>query len=125
LYRGKGAELIRVAVCLLIQRISEANIPLRLSEQETVERTALLGKPAPGRIPVPAAKVKPLLNGYLETLEEDLKHPRDFVQEAAVAALRALCLNYFETPTDQARARTVDKYIVYVFFYFYSLFINK
>lgn len=59
LYRGKGGELMRESVCMLIARISKVKMPLQEAHHTKV----------------------------LETIDDNLKHPLQSIQMAAVAAL--------------------------------------
>jgi hypothetical protein len=78
LYRGRGAELIRFAVCKLLESISAANIPLNISD---ADRAALAAKTQPAtdtksKLPPIPRKEKSYIQQYLEALEENLKHPQ-------------------------------------------------
>lgn len=78
LYRGRGAELIRFAVCKLLESISAANIPLNISD---ADRAALAAKTQPttdtkSKLPPIPRKEKSYIQQYLEALEENLKHPQ-------------------------------------------------
>ncbi|GBG28544.1 Tubulin-specific chaperone D [Hondaea fermentalgiana] len=66
-YRGRGGEWIRVAACKLIEAMARAGHQLSRRAQIRL----------------------------LESVEESLKHPKDEVKEAAVAALAALADEYF------------------------------
>ena len=63
LYRGKGGELMRAAVCRLVGGSAEARLPLKKSAFE----------------------------GHLATISEALRHPSDTVRAAAAAALPPFC----------------------------------
>ncbi|KAF0738797.1 hypothetical protein Ae201684P_008914 [Aphanomyces euteiches] len=66
LYRGRGGEMVRFAVCKLIQTISTVGWPL----------TPLLVKK------------------YMATLEECIKHPNDSVRNSAISAYEVLAKRY-------------------------------
>jgi len=67
LYRGRGGEWMRVAVCELIESIAKSGHALSSRAQLRL----------------------------LDSIEESMKHPKDEVKDAAVAALAALTSNYF------------------------------
>ncbi|RHZ33210.1 hypothetical protein DYB31_005102 [Aphanomyces astaci] len=66
LYRGRGGEMIRVAVCTLMQTIAKLGWPL----------------------PIALAKK------YLITVEECLKNPNELVRTVAIAAFQELATRY-------------------------------
>ncbi|ETV89364.1 hypothetical protein, variant 2 [Aphanomyces astaci] len=66
LYRGRGGEMIRVAVCTLMQTIAKLGWPL----------------------PITLAKK------YLITVEECLKNPNELVRTVAIAAFQELATRY-------------------------------
>ncbi|KAF0701134.1 Aste57867_8357 [Aphanomyces stellatus] len=66
LYRGRGGEMIRVAVCQLIQTISTLGWPLALA----------------------------IMKKYLSTLEECIKHPNEAVRNSAIEAYESMANRY-------------------------------
>jgi hypothetical protein len=66
LYRGKGGEIMRSAVCRLIQCMSMAALPLSVKQQVTL----------------------------LDSLDDSVKHPLEKISVAAVAGLRELTRAY-------------------------------
>jgi len=86
LYRGRGGELMRAAICRLIECLSMARIPL------TVRQYVRL----------------------LDSLDACLPHPNEVIQEQAGAGLFALLRSYFPVsdkgPSARLQARVVDKY---------------
>ncbi|KAL2632493.1 hypothetical protein R1flu_003972 [Riccia fluitans] len=83
LYRGKGGEIMRAAVCVLI------------------ECTANL------RVLLPP-KVEKVLH---DSVDENLKHPNSDIQACAVAALKAFIAGYLLPASAPAIARTTSKYL--------------
>jgi hypothetical protein len=101
LYRGRGAEFIRFAVCKLLEAIATLQFSLNLNENERKQLATGSALRSAERPPIPR-KEKGHLQLYLETLEENLKHPQHFVQEAAVQTLATIWKQYpfhFESPT--------------------------
>ncbi len=86
LYRGRGGEQMRAAICRLIECLSMARIPL------TVRQYVRL----------------------LDSLDACLPHPNEVIQEQAGAGLLALLRSYFPVsakgPSARLQARVVDKY---------------
>lgn len=87
LYRGRGGEIMRSAVSLLIQRISQANLHLSVKQQL----------------------------GFLDTLDTNLRHPNEVIQISAGSALYYLMRNYFPIgvngPSKRLQKRVVQSYI--------------
>ena len=87
LYRGKGGEQMRAAVCRLIECISLAGIPLSV----------------------------PLQVRLLDSIDACIPHPNEDVQERATVALSHLMRVYFPVgpsgPSDRLQKRVVDKYV--------------
>lgn len=87
LYRGRGGEIMRSAVCRLIECISKAKVPLAVKQQVR----------------------------YLDSIDACLKHPNEDIQKAAADALFFLMRNYFPVrengPSDRLQKRVVDKYV--------------
>lgn len=87
LYRGRGGEIMRSAVSLLIQRISQANLHLSVKQQL----------------------------GLLDTLDTNLRHPNEVIQIAAGSALYYLMRNYFPVgvngPSKRLQKRVIHSYI--------------
>ena len=87
LYRGRGGEMMRSAVCRFIECLSLARLPLTVKQQVKL----------------------------LDSLDVCLKHPNEEVQEAAAAALSSLTRSYFPVgpngPSDRLQKRVVDKYV--------------
>lgn len=87
LYRGRGGEIMRSAVSLLIQRISQAKLQLSVKQQL----------------------------GLLGTLDTNLKHPNETIQLAAGSALHYLMRNYFPVgvngPSERLQKRVIQTYI--------------
>ncbi|GAA6066557.1 tubulin-specific chaperone D, partial [Tachysurus ichikawai] len=67
-YRGFGGELMRPAVCLLIEKLSLSKMPF---------------------------KDDPVINGW-QSLIDDSLNAKQSIQEAAVSALAALCQQYYQ-----------------------------
>ncbi|KAG7317357.1 hypothetical protein KOW79_019655 [Hemibagrus wyckioides] len=67
-YRGFGGELMRPAVCLLIEKLSLSRMPF---------------------------KDDPVINGW-QSLIDDSLNAKQSIQEAAVSALAALCQQYYQ-----------------------------
>jgi hypothetical protein len=86
LYRGKGGEQMRAAVCRLIECISIAQISLTVPQQVRL----------------------------LDTIDACLSHPSESTQEQAGRALYALMRSYFPVgpngPSSRLQNRVVDKY---------------
>lgn len=82
LYRGLGGELMRHAVCILIENLSLARMPFR-------------GDPV-------IEGWQWLINDTLRNLHLISGHCRQQVKEAAVSALTALCSEYYRTESGEA-----------------------
>ncbi|KAM9493973.1 tubulin-specific chaperone D isoform 1-T4 [Clarias gariepinus] len=67
-YRGFGGELMRPAVCVLIEKLSLSRMPF---------------------------KDDPVINGWQSLIDESLNAKQN-IQEAAVSALAALCQQYYQ-----------------------------
>lgn len=86
LYRGRGGELVREAVCALISSIARSKVALSVKLQVA----------------------------YVESLNEHLRQPHDSVQCAARDALREFLFSYFssgEAPSERLQKLTVLKYM--------------
>lgn len=87
LFRGKGGEQIREAVCELIQSIAMSKVPMVTKQQVT----------------------------YVESLNEHLRQPHEGIQLASRSALREFLYSYFSfgdsTPSDRLQKLTVLKYM--------------
>lgn len=87
LYRGRGGEIMRSAVSLLIQRISQAKLQLSVKQQL----------------------------GLLDILDTNLKHPNENIQTAAGSALYYLMRNYFPVgengPSERLQKRVIQTYV--------------
>lgn len=87
LYRGRGGEIMRAAVSRYIECLSIAKIPLTVKKQV----------------------------GLLDSLDVNLKHPNEDIQQAATAALSALMISYFPVgangPSERLQDRVVNNYI--------------
>ena len=87
LYRGRGGELVRKAVCRLLECMALAALPLTVKTQVRL----------------------------LDSIDECVRHPADDVQTQAVAAVRAFTRAYFPVgtsgPSARLQARLVDKYV--------------
>jgi tubulin-specific chaperone D len=87
LYRGRGGEIMRAAVCRLVECITTSSIPL--STQEQVQ--------------------------LLDCVDGCIAHPSNAIQVAACQALEQLMSRYFPVresgPTSRLQARVVDKFV--------------
>lgn len=87
LYRGRGGEIMRSAVCRLIQCISAAQVPLTVRDQV----------------------------GLLDTVDASIPHPSEPIQDSACKALESLTVAYFPVgengPSERLQARVVDKFV--------------
>ena len=87
LYRGKGGEQMREAVCRFIECLARAGIPLTVPQQVRL----------------------------LDAIDACIPHPSEKIQLQAVRALGALMNSYFPVgpkgPTDRLQKRVVDKYV--------------
>ncbi|XP_040292612.1 tubulin-specific chaperone D [Bufo bufo] len=93
LYRGMGGELMRTAVCCLIEKLSLSKIP------------------DPGRAAV---------GGWQQFIDDCLKNlhlfstsARQKIKEAAVSALSALCNEFYQGPAGEVDPVTQDEIISY------------
>ncbi|KAM3921962.1 tubulin-specific chaperone D [Leptodactylus fuscus] len=93
LYRGLGGELMRPAVCCLIEKLSISKI----SE--------------PGRAAV--ADWQNLINDCLKSLYLFSSSARPKIKEAAVSALSALCSEFYQGPAGEVDLVTQDDIITY------------
>ncbi len=87
LYRGKGGEQMRAAVCRLIECIAMANIPLSV----------------------------PLQVRLLDSIDACIPHPKEDIQEQATLALAHITRAYFPVgplgPSDRLQKRILEKYV--------------
>ena len=87
LYRGRGGEIMRVAVCRLVECISLALIPLDVKTQVQM----------------------------LDSVDASIPHPNEEIQLCACAALEQLFQAYFPVsekgPTERLRTRVLEKFI--------------
>ena len=87
LFRGRGGELLRQASCLLINNIAKAAFPFPIKTKVTL----------------------------VEFLNENIKHPHDYISIAATDALREFLFAYFsrgdDEPTERLQKLTVTKYL--------------
>ena len=86
LYRGKGGEQMRSAVCRLVECMSISRITLTVPQQVRL----------------------------LDSLDACIPHPSEGIQQQACEALSALMRSYFPVgpggPSDRLQKRVVDKY---------------
>lgn len=83
LYRGKGGEIMRGAVCRLIECASVARLPLSPKVQKT----------------------------YHDTIDDNLKHPNSQIQVSAVAALKSFTQSYFLPVKADSTTVSTSKYL--------------
>jgi hypothetical protein len=87
LYRGRGGEIMRSAVCRLIQCIATAQVPLNVRDQV----------------------------GLLDTVDASIPHPSEPIQDSACKALESLTVAYFPVgengPSLRLQTRVVDKFV--------------
>jgi hypothetical protein len=87
LYRGRGGENMRSAVCRLVECISRAKIELQVKDQVAL----------------------------LDSVDASIPHPLQTVQESACVALQWLMTTYFPVsekgPTVRLQTRVVDKFV--------------
>ena len=84
LYKGKGGEIIRGAVCHLIHCLCQAGI--NYTEKE--------------------------LNDIFETLKENFKHPNAEIQAEAARALKSYCDSYYSEPGKLTKNSLLVKNII-------------
>ena len=86
LYRGRGGEIMRAAVCRLVECVAIAKLPMTTQEQVQM----------------------------LDSVEASIPHPSESIQRRACESLGTLMWNYFpvrETgPTPRLQARVVDRF---------------
>ena len=86
LYRGRGGEIMRSAVCRFVECLSEAKLDLTVKNQVRL----------------------------LDSIDANLRHPNESIQAAASNALMALMISYFPVgdngPSERLQKRVVDKY---------------
>ncbi|KAM5305967.1 tubulin-specific chaperone D isoform 2-T2 [Glossophaga mutica] len=93
LYRGLGGELMRQAVCVLIEKLSHSKMPFR------------------GDAVIDGWQW--LINDTLRHLHHVSSHSRQQIKEAAVSALAALCSEYYtEGPGEADRDRAAHEGLV-------------
>lgn len=90
-YRGFGGELMRPGVCVLIEKLSLSKMPF---------------------------KGDPVITGWQWLIDDSLKHlhlfssgAREGIQDAAVSALAALCLQYYQVETGVADQKMQEQLI--------------
>lgn len=113
LYRGRGGEYIRHAVSKLIEAIALSKISLsRNKELSTVEKIAESNiKSSSSFIPIPKSREKSIAIILQETLDENLKHPSEEVQLAAVDALKIFWKNCYSFPPKKYALDLVSRYL--------------
>jgi tubulin-specific chaperone D len=87
LYRGRGGEIMRSAVCQLVESISVARIPLSVAEQVRL----------------------------LDSVDASIRHPIEQVQLDACKALSELTRSYFPVsengPLERLQKRVMDAFV--------------
>ncbi|KAA6421473.1 MAG: tubulin-specific chaperone D-like, partial [Trebouxia sp. A1-2] len=83
LYRGKGGELMRGAVCRLEECLALAKLPLTPAQHKQLH----------------------------SSIDENLRHPTASIQSAACSALAAFTATYMPTGDAEAINKTSDKYL--------------
>ena len=87
LYRGRGGEIMRSGVSRLIECMAISCVPMSVKQQV----------------------------GLLDSLDANLKNPKEEIQEAAAKALSAVTRSYFpvgkQGPSERLQERLVEKYI--------------
>lgn len=87
LYRGKGGEMMREAVCRFIECIALSNLEApNVLEYESAVGSRMIKKKTVIR--------------FLETLDENLKHPNEGIIDAAVNSFKAFCATYIKSPKE-------------------------
>ena len=86
LYRGKGGEVMRAAVCRYVECLAAVGQPL-------------------DKGPGPATGPKSLRSSLLNSVEESLKHPTADIRDAAVGALRQFAVAYMCGAKPEAGAK--------------------
>jgi len=102
LYRGRGAEHLRISVCHIISAISELGLSLKSSGKASstapgAKSTAVRGPAIAQRLASGTGSTKTgkdTLTFFIETLEENLRQPLEDVVNVAVEATRSLALRY-------------------------------
>ncbi|KAI5607304.1 tubulin-specific chaperone D [Silurus asotus] len=82
-YRGFGGELMRPAVCLLIEKLSLSRMPF---------------------------KDDPVIDGWKSLIDDSL-NAKQSIQEAAVSALAALCQEYYQLQPGKADTHTQEQFV--------------
>lgn len=89
LYRGRGGELVRIAVCRLVECISMSRLTL----------------------PAVALQNSPSIALYQKILDENIRHLNPTIQEAAATALAAFCTTYYGLDlSQQVKKELVTQY---------------
>ena len=86
MYRGRGGELLREASCILIESLAKFNAPIQIKTQVLL----------------------------VESLNENLRQPHDYIRSSASKALRQFLFTYFpikEAPSENLQRLTVLKYV--------------
>ncbi|ELR13906.1 HEAT repeat domain containing protein [Acanthamoeba castellanii str. Neff] len=115
LYRGKGGELIRHAVCKLIRAISVSRLPLPPQPLNTQATQAEAAPQPAGRQSIQdirnrRAAVKSRALIYTESLNDHIKHPNEDIQRAAALAFTAFHQVYTYKTSDEWKDKFVDTY---------------
>lgn len=108
LYRGRGAEYLRISVCRLILSISELGMSLKSSGVSAAKTIGLVGNTKP-RGPAIAQRLaaghsaakasKDTLTFFIETIEENLRQALETIINVAVDATRSLSARYLHSST--------------------------
>jgi hypothetical protein len=99
LFRGKGGEHVRVAACVLTEKISEAQVALTLDLDRI--KPHLNGRPDSG---------KTCAKRHKEFLDECLRNASEEVQVTASAALRLFATSYLGQLETKVRRAIVNAY---------------
>jgi len=87
LYRGRGGEIMRVAVCRLVECIALARLQLDVKNQVKM----------------------------LDAVDSSIPHPNEEIQQCASKALKQLLITYFPVgekgPSDRLRTRVLQKFL--------------
>jgi hypothetical protein len=116
LYRGRGSEYVRIAVSRLISAISRLGLSLQTPPPASDKPSAGRGKMPPSLAqrlaagPVATKTGKDPLTFFIETIEENLRHPHEDVVDSAVQATRSLALRYLPSSSSMA-SQLIDRWM--------------
>ncbi|KAK3511434.1 hypothetical protein QTP70_008480 [Hemibagrus guttatus] len=95
-YRGFGGELMRPAVCLLIEKLSCSEMPFKDDPVISIVNKLMPESDADDDVNDVCTNVSHCVTDGWQSLIDDSLSAKQSIQEAAVSALAALCQQYYQ-----------------------------